>query len=182
MDEDKRLYQEFLDGDQKAFEQLVLSHKAHLIYFINRYVSDVHMSEDIAQEVFAFLFVYKERYHFQSSVKTYLYAIARNKATDYMRKARRIVPLEEYREEAAEDSELFDQVVKKDEQRMVRDGIQRLKPEYQAALQLVDFEDLSYQEAAAVLQKSLPQFKVLLYRARKALAVLLRKEGYTNEN
>ena len=33
-EQDKVCYQKFLDGDKEAFEQLVIKHKDHLIYFI----------------------------------------------------------------------------------------------------------------------------------------------------
>ncbi len=180
MEDDKLLYRQFLEGDISAFEELVIRYKDGLIYFIHRYVGDIESCEDIAQEVFAYLFVYKERYGFRSGLKTYLYAIAKNKAADHIRKIRRNTPIEEY-QETTEDEELFQRVVKKEEQRLVQNCLKRLKPDYQAAIQLVDFEGMSYQDSAKALHKTLPQFRILVYRARKALGVLLQKEGYTNE-
>ena len=62
---DKALYLEFLNENQASFETLVLRHKNNLIYFIQRYVKDFSVAEDIAQDVFVYLLEHKENYKFQ---------------------------------------------------------------------------------------------------------------------
>ncbi len=181
MEQDKELYKRFVDGDISAFEELVLTHKDNLIYFLMRYVKDFHTCEDIAQEVFATIFVKKESYNYKVSLKTYLYAIAKNKATDHIRKFSRIEKLNED-EKNSDDDELFNRVVKNEEQRLVHNAIAKLKLDYQRVILLVDIDGLSYKDTANVMQKTLPQIKILIFRARKALKTLLVKEGYTNEN
>lgn len=178
---DKELYERFAAGDNTAFEALVLSHKDNLIYFLKRYVQDIHTCEDIAQDTFAAIFVYKDRYNYKTSFKTYLYAIAKNKAMDHIRKHSRLEPFGD-EDLADEDDELFKRVVKKQEQIMVHKAIEKLRIDYQRVMILVDLEGLSYKEASDVLDKSVPQIKTLVFRARKALKNLLEKEGYTNED
>lgn len=53
----------------------------------------------------------------------------------------------------------------------------RLKPDYQRAVYLADIEELSYKEIGQILQKSESGIKVLIYRARKSLEEILRKEA-----
>lgn len=181
MEQDKELYKRFVEGDIAAFEELVLTHKDNLIYFLMRYVKDFSTCEDIAQEVFAAIFVKKENYNYKVSLKTYLYAIAKNKATDYIRKSGRIQSLSEH-ETNSDDDELFNRVVQNEEQKLLHNAISKLKPDYQRAILLIDIDGFSYKDAANVMQKSLPQIKILIFRARNALKNLLVKEGYTNEN
>lgn len=181
MQEDKELFGRFVAGDTDAFERLVLTHKDNLIYFVSRYVNDIHICEDIAQEVFAAVFVYKDRYDGTVSFKTYLYAIAKNKAVDYLRKNARVEPLGD-RDFASEEDELFERVAKNEKQRMVRKAVKELKEDYSDVIELVDFEGLSYKDAARIMRKTPAQLKVLLFRARGALKKTLVKGGYTNEN
>ena len=181
MQHDKELYQRFVEGDLLAFEELVLIHKDNLIYFLMRYVKDIHSCEDIAQEVFAVIFVKKENYNYKVSVKTYLYAIAKNKATDHIRKFSRIESFSES-QNSIDDDEIFNRVVKNDEQKLVHTTIKKLKQDYQRALLLIDIDGFSYLQAGIIMGKSLPQIKILIFRARKALKNLLVKEGYTSEN
>ena len=56
MEEDKKLYKKFLDGEKEAFESLVLKYKNNLIYFISRYVKNIDIAEDIFQDVMIFIF------------------------------------------------------------------------------------------------------------------------------
>ncbi len=182
VDADKLLYEQFLKGDTLAFEQLVLKHKDNLIYFLQRYVKDIYQCEDIAQDVFAYIFVFKEKYNFKASFKTFLFTIGRNKAVDYIRKNNRLVCLDETGEQQSEDEDLLQKVIRDETTQLVHVVLKKLKSEYQIAICLVDFEEMSYQDAATVMGKTVAQFKILLFRARKALKISLGKEGYTHEN
>ena len=48
-----------------------------------------------------------------------------------------------------------------------------LKEDYRTALYLVEYEDMSYREAAEIMGKSLVQFKALVYRARCRMKKML---------
>ena len=61
----------------------------------------------------------------------------------------------------------------------IRQLLLALKKEYRDVLYLYAVEDLSYQEIAARLNKTLPQVKILIYRARKKAVRL--KEEWSNE-
>ena len=74
---DKQLYREFLLGDNESFEKIVIRHKNPIIYFIQRYVKNLDIAEDLAQDVFVYLLVNKKNYKFEYSLKTYLYTIAK---------------------------------------------------------------------------------------------------------
>lgn len=176
-DYDKKEYQKFLNGDISGFENLVLKHKDYLIYFISRLVKDISLAEDFAQDAFVEIYVHKERYRMDTNFKTYLYTIARNKAVDYIRKNSRMMFVENYPEAATDEHELEERVMKEEEKRSLHLAMKSLKDDYRAAITLVDFEEMSYEEAAKILGKSKAQMKVLLHRARKSLAGKLRKAG-----
>ena len=55
-------------------------------------------------------------------------------------------------------------------------SIKKLKIDYQNAIYLADFEKLSYKEIGEILQKNNSQVKILVYRARRALEKIVRKE------
>lgn len=179
MIDDKILYKKFLDDDITAYEKLVLSHKDNLIYFISRYTGgDIHIAEDIAQDVFAYVYVYKEKYDFNYTFKTFIYTLGKNKAIDYVRKQSKLklVPLDNDKEELfSEEILLEDKIIKDEEKRLIFDSLKKLKPEYERAIYLADFEDLSYEEITKVLGKNMSQTKVLIHRARKALKKVIEE-------
>lgn len=181
MEQDKELYKRFVEGDISAFEELVLRHKDNLIYFLMRYVNNIDTCEDIAQDSFLAIFVKKGSYNLneKAGFKTYLYAIAKNKATDHIRKFSRIMGEDELENQTGDNfsDEIFNRVVKNEEQKLLHNAISKLKLDYQRAILLIDIDAMSYSQAAAILDKSLPQMKILIFRARNSLKKLLIKEG-----
>ena len=171
---DDELFREFLEGSIEAFETLVVAHKDNLIYFIQNYVHDIFAAEDLAQDVFVDVYVDK-RYTLGTNFKAFLFTIGHNKAVDYIRKNKRLVLTEEVvRDE--EFNQLEDKVMQREAKREVIRILQKLKEEYRMVILLVDFYQLTYKEAARVLNKNEGQLKVLVHRARKALQKQLVKE------
>ena len=182
MNTDWECYEAFLAGKIEGFEELVLRYKNPLIYFLCRYVEDVMTAEDLAQDAFVEIYVHKERFEKEKNFKTYLFTIGRNKAVDYLRKNKDIVSfVEELPEQEDEKQELEQLVLQKEDTFSLAKAVRKLKQEYQLAITLVDLEEMSYADAAKVLHKTIPQMKVLLHRARKALARQLEREGYVHE-
>lgn len=179
MDNDKILYENFLNGDISAFEELVIRHKDNLIYFISKFAGgDIHIAEDIAQDVFAYVYVYKEKYNFEYTFKTFIYTLGKNKAIDYVRKQSKLklLPLDNDKEGLfSEEILLEDRIIRDEEKRFLISSIKRLKPEYEKAIYLADFEDLSYEEITRILGKTLGQTKVLIHRARKSLRKIIEE-------
>ena len=178
---DKKNYQAFVNGDNKAFEALVIEYKDHLIYFINRFVQNITIAEDLAQDVFVDILLHKERYEYRVSFKTYLFTIGRNKAVDYIRKNQKITLVEELPEDSIQERGLENKIVRDEEQRLLYRMIACLKDDYRIAIMLIDLEGFSYAQAARILHKSDAQMKILIYRARKSLAKLMEKEVFTYE-
>lgn len=178
MDEDEKYYRQFMEGDSGGFEKLVIKYKNNLIFFIQRYVKDFHQAEDLAQDAFVEILVHKDRYNFKSGFKTFLFTIGKNKAIDFIRKNRRVQVMDQVEPESWEESGLLDMLIRDQENEYLRVMIGHLKEDYQKAVYLIDFEDMSYREAAGVLGKSVPQMKVLIHRARKSLKKELEKGGY----
>ena len=195
MHEDELNYKKFMDGDIEGFENLVLTYKNNLIFFIAKYVKDLYLAEDLAQDTFVEIYVHKERYKTQSSFKTYLFTIGRNKAIDYIRKYGKEISSNLINEEGfaidmyssyhtmsiLEGNDLITELIKKDDANLIHSAIGKLKEEYRVVIHLIDFEQLSYKEAAKIMKKTVPQIKILIHRARKALGKVLKKEGYTYE-
>lgn len=179
--EDILNYQAFLNGDMSGFENLVLAYKDSLIYFLMRYVKQIEIAEDLAQDAFVEILVHKERFQLQSNFKTYLYTIGRNKAVDYLRKYSRQMVSDISMEEERDTFNLEEKVIQKEEYRVLYRQIRSLKKEYQLVICLIDLEGFSYKETANIMKKTVPQIKVMVHRARKALEKSLRKEGYVHE-
>ena len=185
MKDDRTLYKEFLEGNIISFEDLVINHKDNLIYFISRYTGgDMYIAEDIAQEVFAHIYVYKDQYDFAYSFKTFIYTLGKNKAIDQIRKLSRskLMNFDSSTEYLFPDGESIEEKVIRDEEtRNVLLSLKKLKPDYEKVLYLFAFENFSYNEISEILGKTLAQTKVLIFRARKSLKSILEKGEIKDE-
>ena len=82
----KEYYLEYLSGSDAALEKIVELYNKPLVLFICGYSIDIHSAEDIAAETFLELILKKNRFVGASSLKTWLFGIAKNKAIDHLRK------------------------------------------------------------------------------------------------
>ncbi len=178
MDNGASSYRRFLDGDESAFRDIMEELFRGLVFFINGYVQDVHAAEDLAIDVFSDLVVYRHRYNFKVTLKTYVYMLGRSRALDYIkhRKVLRFVELSEA-EELADQETLEKTVLGDQRKRTVNGALAKLPKEMGEVIHLIYFEEMTYEEAAKVMKKNRKQVDNLLYRAKKELRIILGKDG-----
>lgn len=174
-DKGSACYRRWLEGDDSAVSEIMEELFYGLVYFIDRYVHDVHAAEDIAMDVMSDLFVHKHRYNFKVSLKTYLFMRGKSRAIDLLRHRKALEITELSGAEACPD-ELFDleeKLIVNERRRAVREAVDKLPQEMREAVWLFYFEELTYDDAARVMGKSRKQIDNLLYRAKKELRSIL---------
>ena len=179
MDNGASSYRRFLDGDESAFDEIMKELFDNLVFFIDRYVQDIHAAEDIAIDAFSDLVVNKHRYNFKVTLKTYLFMLGRSRALNYI-KHRKVIDFVELTEadKASSEQETLEEIVLADERkRVVNNALNALPDDMRVVIHLIYFEDLSYDEAAKVMKKNRKQVDNLLYRAKKELRIILGKDG-----
>ena len=179
MDNGASSYRRFLDGDESAFDEIMKELFDNLVFFIDRYVHDIHAAEDIAIDAFSDLVVNKHRYNFKVTLKTYLFMLGRSRALNYI-KHRKVIDFVELTEadKASSEQETLEEIVLADERkRVVNNALNSLPDDMRVVIHLIYFEDLSYDEAAKVMKKNRKQIDNLLYRAKKELRIILGKDG-----
>ncbi len=176
MEEDKKLYKKFLSGDKESFEYIVDKYMEKIIYFIYRFVKRIDVAEDLAQDVFVYILMNKEKYDFKYSLKTYLYIIAKSRAINYIKKESKISYLQD-NEYLFTEEEIEDIVFKKEKNEKLKSAIDKLPNPQNQLIYLVDIEELSYKEISKILNMSLSQVKSLIYRGRRKLKQILMKEA-----
>lgn len=178
MDNGASSYHRFLNGDDSAFDDIINELFDNLVFFINRYVHDLHAAEDIAIDSFTELIVNKKRYNFKTSLKTYLFVIGRSRALNYIRH-RNVLRFSELNELiVSDDQQYLEAKILSDQlKKLVHSALQELPQDMRLAVHLIYFEDMSYKQAAKVLGKSEKQIDNLLYRAKARLRTILGKDG-----
>ena len=176
---DETAYRRYLDGEQSAADLLVEKYGDALTLYINGYLKDMHEAEDLMIEAFSQIFAKERPITGAGAFKAYLYKTARNLALRHRKKHRlsflRFEELDfELKADALADTELF----RTERSRQLYDALEKLKPEYREALYLVYFEEMSYRNAATVMNQSEGQITKLVYRGKQNLKAILEREGF----
>lgn len=173
-------YRRFLDGDESGFDEVLELYHDGLIFFINRYVHNITIAEDLAEDAFLELIIHKHRYHFRTSLKTYLFTIGRNKALNHLKHASKLVQVDMDAAdlEAADLLTLEEHVLYDERKQKLNAALGALNEDSRTAIHLVHFEGLSYEETAKVMHKNRKQIENLLFRAKGTLKDSLVKEGF----
>ena len=179
MDNGASSYRRFLNGDESAFDEIMKELFDNLVFFVDRYVHDIHAAEDIAIDAFSDLVVNKHRYNFKVTLKTYLFMLGRSRALNYIkhRKVINFVELTEADNISAEQETLEEIILSDERKRIVNNALNSLTDDMRVVVHLIYFEDLSYDEAAKVMKKNRKQVDNLLYRAKKEIRIILGKDG-----
>ena len=178
MDKAADSYRRFLDGDERAIDEVMAELFFPLVFFVNRYVQDLPAAEDIALDAMTELCVHRSRYNFKVTLKTYVFLLGKSRALNWLKHRKRLRETELTEAEAlAEENELERRALDSDRKRAVNAALARLPEDQRLAVHLVYFEELSYEETAKLMKKDRKQVDNLLFRAKKALRDILGEEG-----
>lgn len=175
---DAELLSGMVRGDRGAVTRLMARHKVRVYRFIAARVRNDAIAEEIANEVFLEAWRSAARFAGQSSVSTWLLAIAHHKAVSATRKQR-----EEGWDDAVADKLADDQddpevaLQKLDKGAVMRRCIERLSADHREIIDLVYYHEKSVSEVAEVLAIPEATVKTRMFYARKKLAELLRAAG-----
>ena len=183
MDNGASSYRRFLNGDDTGFVEIVRDYKDGLILYLDSFVRNLAAAEELAEDTFVRLGVKKPHFAEKSSFRTWLYAIGRNIAIDFLRKQAKhgTVPIDDCAEPA--DGESLETAYLREERKVIiHKAMNGLKSEYRQVLWLIYFEGFSCRETAAVMKKSVHNVETLAYRARQSLKSELIREGLDDED
>ena len=182
-DLDKKLYNDYLNGEKEAFEILYNKYKNKIEYFIYNIVKDYQKAEDIAQETFIYVIQHQMREN--SSFKYYIYLVARSKALNYINvEKRRNEITEKYltNDDGQIEKDVLDIITAEESKKELLESIELLDERYKNAIYLVNIEGLSYEETSKILGETLQNTKNLIHRGKKQLRKILLKKGFNEMN
>ena len=183
MDNGACSYRRFLDGDDEAFVEIIRDYKDGLILYLNGYVSNVFVAEELMEETFVKIVTKKPKYTAKYAFKTWLYTIGRNVALDYLRRRKKMASasLDDLADCLLEEESVERAYLKEEQKIALHHALRSLKPEYRQVLYLTFFDGFSNAEAARAMNKSTRQIENLVYRAKQSLKSQLEKENFVYE-
>jgi RNA polymerase sigma-70 factor (ECF subfamily) len=178
-DIDQLLVERVQAGDKRAFDLLVGKYQHKIIGLVGRYVYDHHEAMDIAQEAFIKAYRALPRFRGESAFYTWLYRIAINTAKNHLVSKSRRPPDTDLDIGDAEFFENEDELreLENPENSLLRDELEStvkkvldgLPEDLRAALTLREFEGMSYEDIALVMDCPVGTVRSRIFRAREAI-------------
>jgi len=150
-----------------AFEALVRRHQAAVYRVALRMLGSEADAQDATQEAFVRAWRALQGFRRQSAVSTWLYRIVTHRCLDLIAARRPTEDLDQIELDAGADP--ADKAEQRERLRAVTRAVAGLPGEQRAALVLREFEGLSYEQVADVLDTSVSAVKGRIHRARLAV-------------
>ena len=186
--DDTQLMIRLQNGQETALNELMALWQTPLFRFICRYVGDRDEALDLAQETFVRVYQNRQSYRPSARFSSWLFTIASNLCRNHLRWGRQHPTVSLAREDDAGDGPAdatdtlpspnrgpSDCAERNDTARWVKESIQSLPHDLKTVVLLFEYEELSYEEIAGVLQCSPKAVETRLYRARKILREKLER-------
>lgn len=173
--DDKSLIEAFQSGDEFAFVSLYNRYKNPIYAFCVKMLGDRTLAQDVMQETFLRVYENRDRLLNTSSFKSWVFTIARNQCLNQLRRAKRQVSLEgaPLPVDPLVPQGQMSHLEKSEQMALVNHFLNELKEDYREVLILREYQNLSYEEIAAVTRSTLSAVKSRLFKARRKLATFL---------
>ena len=162
-----------------SFEQLFREYYPYVCQVIYRYVSDKSRVEDIAQEIFAELWVKKDSIHIHTSVNAYLRRMAISRALNHIRDTKKYnwdeldMTSEAIQDKNFQDASVIQQLEETDLKERIDGAIQKLPEKCRIVFLLSRHDELSYAEISRQLNISVKTVENQVGKALKLLRLAL---------
>lgn len=170
------IFERMAEGDQRALRYFFDKYYDTLCNYINLYIHDRSVSEDLVQDIFIYFWEKRGTLRLETSVKSYLFRASRNKYLNYFRdeKCHHTIKME-----VSSKSEIFaipndNTLDLKQLEEIINASINNLAPRCREVYLLHRNDDLSYKEIASKMNLSVKtvenQMTIALKKLREQLA------------
>ncbi len=181
LDLDQELIKKAQQGDQLAFGELYECHAPVIFRYLFAHLDNRMDAEDLTGEVFLKTWQSLPRYNERGvPFLAFLFRIARNVLIDHYRQSNRHTPtapeeLDDFKEDC--HTELIEIVGNQIEHQRILRVLSRLRPDYRSVLTLRFISELSPEETAQIMERSVGAVRVLQHRALAALRQEIESSG-----
>lgn len=184
-DLDQELVLRAQNGDQRAFELLVVKYERRIARLLSRMIRDQSEIEDVSQEAFIKAYRALPTFRGESAFYTWLYRIAINTAKNHLSTlGRRPVLATEYEDEDGDSVDAASlvpdfhtpetELSNKQIVSTVNEAVNALPEELREAITLREMDGMSYDEIAVAMDCPIGTVRSRIFRAREAIANRLR--------
>jgi len=178
--EDQFYITKIVEGDSSCYTHLVNRYKNLVYSIVLRMLKNEDDAHEVAQDVFVKVYTSLASFKGEAKFSTWIYKIAYHKCLDALKKKKRdfdTVSIDATYEIGLDEVENgLEQLETAERKEIINKAILSLKEDYAAILTLYYFQELSLKEITKVVGGTLDNVKIKLYRGRKMLFSILKKQ------
>jgi len=167
--DDRALIQRIVTGDQTAMKQLYEIHSGPLFHFVKNWLANPHEASDMVHETMLEVWQRADRFQGRSSLKSWIFSIARNKSIDKNRKLSRLSYTDEVPDTETEEVSPMTALEASQDSILLKSCIAELSETHRRMIHLAFYEDLSYREISEIEGCPIGTVKTRILHAKKLL-------------
>lgn len=156
-------------GDKHAMRDLYVAYGDAIYAFLLGRCGDPALARDTVQDTMLDVWRTASRFSGNSSVKTWLFAIARNKLVDALRKRGKLSFVEEVPDSIDQAPNPEAAAIAAAESSRLRQCLDKLSDTHRTAVRLAFFEDLTYAEIGEIEAVPTGTIKTRIFHAKQTL-------------
>ncbi len=174
---DFELIKKFLDGDESAFNRLILKYQEKIYLLARRMTGNHHDADDVVQEVLMVLYKKLNTFEFKSSFYTWLYRITMTRSLNYIkrRSLKEFLPLSGLKSKMNDNNDPLILVENKESILRLEKSLQKIPVKQREVFILRNFEQLDYDEISKITGTSVGALKANYFHAINKLKDILKK-------
>jgi RNA polymerase sigma-70 factor (ECF subfamily) len=161
------------DGDQEAYRKLLTAVQPIVLRYVRKRIRSQEAAEDVSQEILLTMHRVRHTYERDRPFEPWLYAIARSRIIDYLRKERRMSAMEVMMDALPEVADVGAETTAE----QVFEVLDKLPASQREAFTMLKLEGLTTEEAAERAGVTVSALKVRAHRAYNAVKKAFAREG-----
>ena len=178
--EEKELLKKIIKRDERALFYIYKKYQPSIFNLVKSQINNYQLAEELTQDIFLDFIEALRDFQFQSSLKTFLFSIARHKIVDQIRKKKikniLFSRLPSYIVESLKVVFIDEEIDKRELREKIKKILESLPNDYQVILRLKYIEGTKVSEIAEKLKMKFKATESLLFRARKSFIKVFNKE------
>lgn len=176
---EKELIQQFINGSEKAFKDLYSQYRPLLYKFIQTFINDSNLTDDIVQEVFIAVWLNRKNIDSNKSFPSYLLTSARNRIYDVFKETskNRTMLEQNWRNLNHARNETEEMLATLELNELVENAIKQLSSRKKAIFELSKLKGKTHAQIAAELGISQNTVKNHMVESLKSIKEFIRIHG-----
>ena len=162
--------------DKTAMRDLYEAYSPNLSNFVKNWLYDPTQAADLVHETMLEVWRNAKRFEGRSSLKSWIFSIARNKSIDTNRRGARVTYTDEVPETIDGETSQEDFVLGVQNAKYLMAAMKELSDSHRRVLHLAFFEDMKYEDIAVIEDCPVGTVKTRILHAKKKLLYIIKKQ------